>query len=232
MNMNKDEMMYKVKNRSASRVVYKDPELKLRREFAPGETKIISYAELEKLSYIPGGRAMMANFLQLEPQIVAKVGIEAQPEYFMSEAQIEEMLLRGSLDQFLDCLDFAPEGVLDLVKQLSIKLPLTDINKRRAMKEKLGYDVDAALRHIEEEYQEAKNSTPVATRRVREQPSYAAATPATRRTAVSYESDELDMSDVSEADTADAVVEEAPRKKRGRKPSSQSQVSTTEVEEI
>ena len=65
--MDKSKIMYKVKNRSASRVVYKDPELKVRREFQPGETKLISYEELEKLTYIPGGRKLMANFLQLEP---------------------------------------------------------------------------------------------------------------------------------------------------------------------
>lgn len=210
--MDKNEIMYKVKNRSASRVVYKDPELKVRREFAPGETKIISFAELEKLSYIPGGRAMMANFLQLEPQAIKKVGIETQPEYYMSEKQISEMLLHGSLDQFLDCLDFAPEGVLDLIKQLSISLPLTDIQKRRALKDKLGYDVDAALRHIEEEYQEAKEQAPRATRRVREETPIATAAPATRRTYVSYE---------EEGEEEVAEMDESPKKasgKRGRKP--------------
>lgn len=210
--MDKNEIMYKVKNRSASRVVYKDPELKVRREFAPGETKIISFAELEKLSYIPGGRAMMANFLQLEPQAIKKVGIETQPEYYMSEKQIGEMLLHGSLDQFLDCLDFAPEGVLDLIKQLSISLPLTDIQKRRALKDKLGYDVDAALRHIEEEYQEAKEQAPRATRRVREETPIATAAPATRRTYVSYE---------EENEEKVVEMDESPKKasgKRGRKP--------------
>ena len=39
--------MYKVKNRSASMAVYSIPELGIRREFAPGEEKKISYNELE-----------------------------------------------------------------------------------------------------------------------------------------------------------------------------------------
>lgn len=42
---------FNVKNRSASVVVYKIPEENIRREFAPGESKRISYAELEKLTY-------------------------------------------------------------------------------------------------------------------------------------------------------------------------------------
>ena len=43
-----NEKMYLVKNRSASMVVYKIPEDGIRREFAPGESKKIKYAELEK----------------------------------------------------------------------------------------------------------------------------------------------------------------------------------------
>ena len=61
------------------------------------------------------------------------------------------MLLNGSLDAFLDALDFAPIGVIDLIKTMSVQLPLTDLNKRRALKEKTGFDVDRALIHVEEE---------------------------------------------------------------------------------
>ena len=55
------------------------------------------------------------------------------------------MLKNGSLDQFLDCLDYAPEGVLELVKKFSVELPLTDFEKRQALKAKTGFDVDAAI---------------------------------------------------------------------------------------
>lgn len=215
--MNKNEVMYKVTNRSASKVVYKDPELNIRREFMPNETKMISFAELEKLSFIPGGREMMANFLQLEPIAVKKIGIPAEPEYFMSRDQVQKMLLQGPLDQFLDCLDFAPQGVIDLVKQLSISLPLTDIQKRRALKEKLGFDVDAALRHIEEEYQEEQADKPKATRRVKiEQPEI----PTGRRTAIDYQADMEEELPEEEEIAVEEVIEPAVKKtgKRGRKP--------------
>ena len=69
----------------------------------------------------------------------------------MSAFQINDLLLNGSLDAFLDALDFAPIGVIDLIKTLSVQLPLTDLNKRRALKEKTGFDVDRALVHMEEE---------------------------------------------------------------------------------
>lgn len=50
LNMSK-KWYYKVANRSASSVVYRIPELNIRRTFAPGEVKILSFEELQKLSY-------------------------------------------------------------------------------------------------------------------------------------------------------------------------------------
>ena len=144
--------MYNVKNRSSSVVVYRIPETNLRREFEPGEIKRVSFGELEKLTYQPGGRELLENFLQiLEEEVTTDLNVHREVEYDMSEGQIRDLLLNGSLDAFLDALDFAPIGVIDLIKTLSVQLPLTDLNKRRALKEKTGFDVDRALVHVEEE---------------------------------------------------------------------------------
>ena len=43
--------MIKVKNRSASMVVYSLPELNIRREYAPGEIKSVEAEEIEKLMF-------------------------------------------------------------------------------------------------------------------------------------------------------------------------------------
>lgn len=144
--------MYNVKNRSSSIVVYRIPETNLRREFEPGEIKRVPFGELEKLTYQPGGRELLENFLQiLEEEVTTDLNVHREVEYDMSEAQIRDLLLSGSLDAFLDALDFAPIGVIDLIKTMSVQLPLTDLNKRRALKEKTGFDVDRALIHVEEE---------------------------------------------------------------------------------
>ena len=144
--------MYNVKNRSSSIVVYRIPETNLRREFEPGEIKRVPFGELEKLTYQPGGRELLENFLQiLEEEVTTDLNVHREIEYDMSEAQIRDLLLSGSLDAFLDALDFAPIGVIDLIKTMSVQLPLTDLNKRRALKEKTGFDVDRALVHVEEE---------------------------------------------------------------------------------
>jgi len=55
------------------------------------------------------------------------------------------LLQHGSLDEFLDCLDFAPEGVLDLIKEYAVTLPLNDVAKRQAILDKLGFNVTVAI---------------------------------------------------------------------------------------
>jgi hypothetical protein len=68
------DTMFNVKNRSTSIVVYRIPELRgLRREWQPGESKRISFEEIEKLSYQPGGRTLIANFLQIKEEAVTEV---------------------------------------------------------------------------------------------------------------------------------------------------------------
>lgn len=138
--------IYNVKNRSASMVVYSIPEEGLRREFAPGEVKRISQDELDKLSYQSGGRELMLNFLQIQSTDAREsLNLKTEPEYDMSEEQIVNLILNGSQDAFLDCLDFAPIGVIDLLKEFAVELPMTDTRKIEALLAKTGFDLNAAL---------------------------------------------------------------------------------------
>lgn len=178
------DTIYNVKNRSTGVAVYKIPEDNIRREFAPGETKRIAFGELEKLTYQPGGTELLTNFLQiLDEEPTTSLNIHREPEYNMSEDQVKELILNGSLDEFLDALDFAPIGVIDLIKSFSVSLPVSDLNKRQALKAKLGFDVDNAIRHELEskEPEVAANASP--TRRVATQTAAAPTeTPPVRRT--------------------------------------------------
>ena len=90
----------------------------------------------------------------------------------------------GSLDLFLDLLDFANAGAIDLVKKYAVELPMNDYAKMRALKEKTGFDAEAALRHNREDKEADAENIAVATKRrvaVEEQP----AEPA-RRTVPEY----------------------------------------------
>ncbi len=156
----------KATNRSHSSIGYALPDMNnLRRKFYPGETKEVSYEELQKLSYTPGGMRLLRQYLILdnEEAIATLIG-GVELEYNYTDADIEKLLLNGSLDELLDCLDFAPSGVIDLVKDLAVKLEINDLSKRQAIQEKLGFNVTSAI-----EINKANKETaeaPVAGRRV------------------------------------------------------------------
>ena len=160
--------MYLVTNRSASVVVYSIPEDGIRRAFAPGETKKIRHGELEKLSYREGGKVIIADYLLIQSQdAINDLGVPTEPEYYMTQEQVIDLMKNGSMDAWLDCLDFAPQGIIEMIKSLSVSVPLGDYNKRRALQEKTGFDVDAAIKHMEEERDEQELPKAPAQRRVK-----------------------------------------------------------------
>lgn len=135
-----------VKNRSAGSVVYNVPDLRVRRDFQPGEVKTVDLDELIQLSYTRGGKILVAEYLQiLDAPTRAQVMGPVEPEYNYSDEEVKDLILNGSLDSFLDALDFAPAGVLDLIKKYAVSLPMSDLNKMAAVKEKLGLDVQVAI---------------------------------------------------------------------------------------
>ena len=146
MELTKDTLI-RVKNKFDGTVGYEVPDLKIYRNFQPNEIKTITYEELEKLSYTPGGMVILEEYLEVQNReaITKILNKEPEPEYFYSKNDIVEIMKNGSLDQFLDCLDFAPEGIKDTIKDIAVELPLNDVKKREAIKEKLGFDVDRAI---------------------------------------------------------------------------------------
>jgi hypothetical protein len=138
--------LIKVANRDSGRVGYEVPEMGVNRQFASRETKEIPFAELQSLYFLPGGEDLLKNYLVIKsPEALKELGIDVEPEYFYSEEDIKKLLTQGSLDEFLDCLDFAPDGVLNMVKDLSVSLPLDNMSKRNAILEKLNFNVTRAI---------------------------------------------------------------------------------------
>lgn len=146
MSINKNTLI-KVMNKFSGSVGYDVPDLGVYRNFYPGETKEVPFEEIEKLSYSPGGLIILKEYLEIEDKEAANkiFNTEPQPEYFYSEKDIKQIMKNGSLDQFLDLLDFSPYGVQETIKDLAISLPLNDVAKRQAIKEKLNFDIDKAI---------------------------------------------------------------------------------------
>ena len=135
-----------VENRTAAKIVYSIPDRGIRREIAPGQTIKTTKDEIEALSYTNGGLDLIRNHLLVkDEEILDDLNINREPEYYMNANDVLNLLKTGSLDELLDALDFAPEGVITLIKDLSVELPLNDFAKRQAIMEKTGFDVSAAI---------------------------------------------------------------------------------------
>ena len=137
--------------RGNAEVGYTLPDSGIRRNWMPNEVKKnMVVSELEQLTYIPGGLKLLQKYLVInDPDVCEYLGLETEPEYFYTEADVRTLLTTGTLDQLLDCLDFAPEGVIDLMKKLSIEVRLNDVSKREAIKSATGFDVTAAIANVE-----------------------------------------------------------------------------------
>lgn len=155
-----DNKQVKVKNRVNSLVVYVVPDMgNLKREFQGQEEKILTFEELRKLSYTPGGDVILKDYLVIkDKEILEALGLNVEPEYFYTKEDIIKLLKEGSLDEFLDCLDFAPDGVIDLVKEYAVTMPLNDVEKRQAILDKTGFDVNIAIELQEEQLKGIKEN--------------------------------------------------------------------------
>lgn len=183
--MENTNILYKVKNRSSGKVTYSVTYNgnKMHQVYNPGETKVVPYEELRQLSYQHGGPELIYNYLQItKEEVLKELNIDPEPEYYMSEKEIQALLQTGTMDAFLDCLDFAPIGVIDLIKKYAVELPLNDFNKRKAIREKLGFDVDAAIKNNEASKEEVKSNEAPARRVVEKKEDAESKAPARRTT--------------------------------------------------
>ena len=141
----------KITNRSSGIVGYRLDERHIRRELVPNETRTVPRQELIELSQQPGGRELIYHYLYVEDDTLIKddLNIKPEPEYYLTEDRIREGWLQTcTLDEFKDALDFAPQGIKELIKKYAVSLPLNDLHKCEAIKDQLGFDV---LRAIENE---------------------------------------------------------------------------------
>ena len=173
----------KVQNRDNGTVGYSIPDLNnLHRTYMPGEIKQITMDELRKLSYVPGGMEILRNYLViLDDEAREEILNDVEPEYYLTKDGVKDLLINGSIDALLDCLDFAPIGVIDLVKEVAVEIELNDVKKRDAILDKTGFNVTSAININKETTEEVEKVKPV--RRLGEKEEKVEAASTGRRTA-------------------------------------------------
>lgn len=185
--MIENNVTVKVTNRDNGSVGYSVPDLGVHRTFQPRETKEISAEELRKLSYLPGGDIIIKDYLIIHnEELLNELLGSVEPEYYYSEAEVKTLLLSGSLEQLQDCLDFAPNGVIDLIKDLAVTLKIDNMSKRKAIQEKTGFNVTRAIEINEETEEEETTKGNTSGRRAAPLPTNNEGTPVRRSSPPKY----------------------------------------------
>ena len=144
-----DEQYIQVQNLTGGTVVYTIPEDNIRRVFAAYEVKKITPGELRKVFYQPGGEVLLQNFLSIKnKELALEFGVSQdsfEHEYTWTVNDVEKLLLEGSMDALHDALDFAPEGIIDLIVDKAIELRIPDINKRNLIQESTGKNITGMI---------------------------------------------------------------------------------------
>lgn len=114
--------------------------------FNKGETKKISLDDLLELNSTDGGALLIKEYLVInDKDAITALELSTEPEYYYTEKEIRKLLQEGTLDQLEDCLNFAPEGVIDLLKDVALEIELPDVRKRKLIAQKTGWNIDSIL---------------------------------------------------------------------------------------
>lgn len=136
----------RVENRTNAIVAYRVPESKVIRRFVAGETKEIEMGELRQAIQLPGTKRLIeSNLIIHSKEAVNELLPNAEPEYFYDKNDVDFLLEKGTLDQLKDALDFAPDGVIDLIKERSVITELNDMRKREAILDATSFNVTGAI---------------------------------------------------------------------------------------
>ena len=149
--MIKDDTLINVRNRNNGTTGYTLADgAKETRLWAENEVKKIAFAELKRVSYLPGGAELLRDYLVIEDPAAIEalnvgIDIQEQPEYLYTENEIRDLLFNGSLDELKDFLDFSPDGGIEIAKQIAVNEELPDMRKRKIISEATGFNINTAI---------------------------------------------------------------------------------------
>ena len=123
------------------------------------------------MHYTKGGSVLLEECLSVKNAELAKeFGISDDllaHEYNWTEKDVEAILIYGSLDALKDALDFAPEGIVDMIVSKAVQMKLNDVAKREAITEATGRNITSMINLVEQskqDEQEVKENKPTSRR--------------------------------------------------------------------
>ena len=186
-----DSTQVKVRNMVDYTVGYRIEEDNVRRQFSPHEIKTVTAGELRKLDYTRGGHVLLTSYLAVQNKSLAEeFGIEEDVfsnEYNWDAARVDEVLLSEPIEILQDAMDFAPEGILQLIKDRAIALRLDSMDKRKVISDGMNIDLNNMIGLAEKAATDDKPAAPKKTRRSSASKSSASTQTKTRRAATHQE---------------------------------------------
>lgn len=164
-----DDTLVLVRNMVDHKVVYVIPELNRRVVFEPFQEKKVPASELRALNYSNGGEVLIHNYLCiLNDDMRAEFNIPSdQIEYTWTIQDIHRVLedLNTPIEVLEDALDFAPEGIRELIVDSAVKWKIPDSNRRKVISRMTGVNIDKMI-EFAEITEQTVNEEPIRTRRV------------------------------------------------------------------
>lgn len=149
-NLVKDEDKIRVENLSDTQIGYVLSNGKTVR-FQPHMSMPVTAGELRQLSYQRGGLYLLQNYLRIcNKDLAEEFGVSEDSydhEYAWSQKDIDDCLLNKDINVLLDALDFAPQGIVDTLRQRAVELEIPDTRKLKAIGDKVGVDLQAVIKN-------------------------------------------------------------------------------------
>ena len=187
--MIKDNDLISVRNRNNGKTGYEIKERHLYRSWEPNEVKKIPFEELRAFAFTNSGLYALNNLLVVENEEALKLlNMDVEQEYFYTEDDIRKLLYEGSMDEFADFIDFAPDGAIEVAKAIAVKEEIPDIRKRDMISKKTGVNINNAImiNHVMNDESEKVEEAPKERRVKAEAPASTDEKPARRVTAPQY----------------------------------------------
>lgn len=148
-----DHVLVPVRNMVNHKVVYTIPDQNRRVVFEPFQERKISAGELRGLHYTSGGETLLHEYLCVKNNdLRAEFNIpKDQIEYDWELKDIKHLLLDNDalIESLQDALDFAPEGIREMIIDYAVIWKIPDTNRRRVISQMTGIDINKQIEFAE-----------------------------------------------------------------------------------
>ena len=146
-----DDTKVEVQNMTSGTLSYRLPSGPYRL-FSNNMRMTVTAGELRELATTQGGRVLLQSHLSVHnPELAREFGVDEDTvEYTWTEEDIRRVLTEGDMDELLDALDFAPEGIVEELARKAVEWKIPDNNKIKAISEATNLDIASQIRNQEQ----------------------------------------------------------------------------------